>query len=91
MNRFKDAIDIQNACNISGVARHLVATIDDVFNSPDYYGTTSLALDPAVRLVVHKLADMCGVLDQPFSEYARMYVSCEDRAKQTASPAQQEK
>ena len=76
MNRFKDAIDIQNACNISGVARHLVRTIDDVHTSDHYTGTRSLAEDPAVRMIVHKLADMCNLHLQTFLEYSEMYDAC---------------
>jgi hypothetical protein len=82
MNRYKDALDIQNACNISGVARHLVRTIDDVMNSPDYTGTRGLTDDPAVRMIVHKLADMCALHDQPFLYYVEMHDECEERAKQ---------
>jgi hypothetical protein len=85
MNRFKEAIEIQNACNPSGVARHLVKTMDEVFKSPDYYGTASLTLDPAVRMVLHKLADMCGLLDQPFHEYMRMYDQCKERSTRTVA------
>jgi hypothetical protein len=82
MNRYRDAIAIQDACNISGVAHHLVRTIKDVLESPDYTGTRGLANDPAVRMIVHKLADMCQLHDLPFIEYARMYDECKALAAQ---------
>ena len=81
MNRFKEALDLQNACNISGVVRDLGRIIDNVFRSPDYTGTNSIIFDPAVRMVVHKLADMCQLLGQPFTDYTRMHDACVKRAE----------
>ena len=61
MSRKQDAIAIQNACNPAGVARTLVAAIAEMHASPDYAGTDSVKSDPAVRLIVGKLADLCGI------------------------------
>lgn len=57
-NRFKVAIEIQDACNPSGVARELVRVIKDAMDDPECTGTDWVRQDPAVRLVVNKLMDL---------------------------------
>jgi hypothetical protein len=57
-NRFKVAVDIQNACNPSGVARELVRVIEDAMQDPAYTGTDYVRSDPAVVAVVDKLSSL---------------------------------
>jgi len=57
-NRFQVAIEIQDACNPSGVARELVRVIKDAMDDPECTGTNWVCLDSAVRLVVNKLMSM---------------------------------
>jgi hypothetical protein len=60
--RYRDAIAIsQGACNPSGVARSLVAAIDEFARSADYRGTDSVCQDTAVRLICHQLAFLLNV------------------------------
>ena len=70
---YKDALEIQNASNISGVARHLVETIDAV-RATGY----SANADPAVALVIAKLADMVGL---EFTWPRGREKHCENRAQ----------
>ena len=57
-NRFAEALALQDACNPSGVARTLVEMMDDVKKHGD---TADVRRDPAVRITVAKLADLCGL------------------------------
>jgi hypothetical protein len=57
-NRFQVAVDIQNACNPSGVARELVRIIEDAMQDPAYTGTDYMRRDPAVVAVVDKLQSL---------------------------------
>jgi len=59
-NRFQQALDVQNACNPSGVALLLVEVIKDAMADPNVRGTKAVCEDPAVALVVDKLSDMTG-------------------------------
>ena len=58
-NRFQEALLLQNACNPSGVAHTLVEMIQEA--SRQGADTASICRDPAVRLTVAKLADLCNL------------------------------
>ena len=58
-NRYREAIDVQDACNPSGVALSLHKMCCVV--SREGNGTDGVRRDPAVRLFVAKLADLCGL------------------------------
>ena len=60
-NRFQDAIDMQSACNPSGVAHSIIEAIKQVRDEPAYKGTESVRTDPAIKLMVYQLAYLCGV------------------------------
>ena len=60
-NRFSEALAVQDACNVSGVARSLVEVIDAARKDPECRSTGDFARDPAVALFVAKLADLCGL------------------------------
>ena len=54
----QDAIRAQDACNPSGVA-HLLMEAFELLSQEDA-DTKTKCEDPAVRLIVHKLHDLCG-------------------------------
>lgn len=58
---YRDAVQVQDACNIGGVTRSLVEVIDFLWTLPDCSGTTWVARHPAVQLFVDKIADLSGV------------------------------
>ena len=57
--QMQSALDVQNACNISGVAHHLAELCRELRS--DGSSTSELRTSPMVRLVVAKLADMCAI------------------------------
>lgn len=75
--RHQDAVGIQQgACNPSGVARSLVAAIDEArAENPD---TDSVRADPAVRLICHQLAFLLKV-DRVDVDYSRLMAECEEK------------
>lgn len=61
--RHNDALAIQlGACNPSGIAHSIVAACAEIRAEPGYTGTAQITSDPAVRLMVHQLAFICGVI-----------------------------
>jgi hypothetical protein len=58
-NRFEEALLVQNACNACGVAGSLFEICKQVLH--ETHSTDAVRRDPAVRLFVAKLADMCGL------------------------------
>jgi hypothetical protein len=60
--RLKRANELQDACNPRGVARQLVAMIDEVCEERD---ESCIFGDEAVILVLGKLLDMAGVIISP--------------------------
>jgi hypothetical protein len=74
-NRYQDALDVQNACNPSGVAHSLHEICCEV--SREGGGTDAVRRDPAVRLFVAKLADLCGLdYTWPMGDHE----TCQERA-----------
>ncbi len=78
-SRFQTALEIQSACNLSGVARALVEIIDD--NLADKSGVATRD-DPAVILTLDKLCDMIGRPDG--LGYGRAYDACAAEVRETA-------
>ena len=59
--RHADALLIAaGACNPAGIARTLVAAIDEAMAEPTYTGTDALRADPALRLIVNQLQFLMG-------------------------------
>src|SRR5690242_5835209 len=83
--RFKNAIDIQKgAGNPSGIMHTLLDAFVEIRTGQEYTGTASLTHDPAVRLMVHQLAFICGVVGtvhdlQWPSNYSDTHAECEAR------------
>lgn len=60
--RHTDALCIQEgACNPSGIAHSIVRACAEIRNEPSPTGTSQITNDPAIRLMVHQLAFICGV------------------------------
>lgn len=56
---YRDALLLQNACNLSGVAITLTEVCDHLRTTGS--DTPGIMADPAVKLIVAKLADLCGL------------------------------
>ena len=72
MNRHESAWYIQQgACNPSGVARSLVAAIDEA--RAEGFGTDSVRADVACRMICHQLAFLLNVgeYDHSLDAYGR--------------------
>ena len=74
MNLYKDALDVQDACNLRAIARLLVKAADA---AADADGTDASYCDPAVVLIVNKIESLVHS-DERFSA---AYDECERRAK----------
>ena len=59
MASFKQALEVQDACNLRAVARLLVKASDAAANEDP--STLAVRHDPAVVLIVAKLAHLCGL------------------------------
>lgn len=57
----REACAVQNASNISGVARGFVRALDDLRAQPDYTGNDWLDAHPITRAWVDKLASLTGL------------------------------
>lgn len=81
--RFADALLIQNgASNPSGIARSLVAACQECLASGDRQTS-----DPAIRLIVHQLAYLCGVDEINHGDtYRKLMNECADRSIATMGP-----
>jgi hypothetical protein len=54
-NRFKTALELQDACNLRAIARQLVIAADE---ASDEGGTDASYRDPAVVLIVNKIESL---------------------------------
>ncbi len=75
--RFKDAFEVQKlgACNPCGIASTLVAACRECLAEG-----VSQCEDPAVQLIVHQLAFLCGTLNVD-RHYNELMDQCEQRAR----------
>lgn len=82
MNRFANALYINaGACNPSGITRALEEAYDEIRADPHYKGTVALTGDPAVRLIIHQLAYICGMNDGSASDnYNEAVKACVEKA-----------
>ena len=62
-NRNEDAVNIQDACNPSGVAHTIAKHFSELLSQG--YGTSALCEDAAMRLMVMKLSDLMGLQVNP--------------------------
>ncbi len=75
MNRFKLALDVQDAGNMRAIARSFVDVCDDAME--DLKSTTAVWSDPAVVLFVNKLES----LSRSEQEFSKAYAACQELAK----------
>lgn len=76
--RHSDALAIQmGACNPSGIAHSVIEACREMREANA--GTAEICRDPAVRLMVHQLAFLCGVreIDDSLMLYADLTKACE--------------
>jgi hypothetical protein len=67
---WQSAIDVQDACNLSGVVHSLVDILSSIRSEKDFSGTAYVNRHPIVVLYVNKLASLTG---DNFSEaYAKV-------------------
>jgi hypothetical protein len=76
--RFEAAIAIDNgACNPSGIALSIAEACREIRNNGRYNGTVDLTGDPAIRLMVHQLAYICGIPTlMEMNEYTELVDLC---------------
>lgn len=58
---FQAALDVQDACNLSGVGHLLVDVTAFLRDQPECTGTAFVNEHPAVQLITDKLADLARV------------------------------
>jgi hypothetical protein len=77
--RHDDALVIQmGACNPSGIARALVEACDEARGEH----VEQVAMDPAVRLIVHQLAHLCHLHEvDDLDIYQRLDIECRERSE----------
>lgn len=81
--RHKDALAItQGACNPSGIALSIVEACREIRSEPNHTaGTAQITSDPAIRLMAHQLAFICGLGDNiELYEYIQLSVACQEAA-----------
>lgn len=62
MKRHRDALFIQvGACNPSGIIHSMLDACNEIRQTPGHRGTAEITSDPALRLMIHQLAFICGV------------------------------
>lgn len=87
MKRHNDALAIQcGACNPSGIALAIVEACREIRAQQNHKGTAEITSDPAVRLMVHQLAYLTGVIGtcddlHAAPDYAECSRICAERAK----------
>ena len=82
-NRFAEALAVQDACNISGVARSFVEVIDNARHSPRVGKIENSVYDPAVILFAYKIASLIG-MDYPNKIVNDAWEECERRKDRVA-------
>jgi hypothetical protein len=74
MNRFKQAIDVQDGVNLRAIARLLVRAADE---AADAGGTDASYSDPAVVLIVNKIESLVHSSER----FADAWSECHERSK----------
>lgn len=79
---YQGALDVQNACNASGVANSLKDLFSKVWVEARELnqGTHYVNTHPAVVMYVHKLCDLVGI-NGDMRSYEMSSMVCEDRAE----------
>ena len=74
----KEAIEVQDACNINAVARGMTRAMDDLreLHKGQSFGSDELRQHPVTRLWAHKLADLANMADFGSDLYGHAYMAC---------------
>jgi hypothetical protein len=83
VKRYRDALAIQEgACNPSGIAHSIIDACREIYDAKG--GTDTIRSDPAVRLMVHQLAFLCGVaeIDDSLMLYGELVKACKVAASE---------
>ena len=89
--RHNDAMTIQcGACNPVGIAQAIVEACREIRSEPSFNGTNFITTDPAIRLMVHQLAFICGVINgaEEFTDkpnYSKAMEACREKAHASLS------
>src|SRR5258708_6287193 len=95
--RFNDALGIAaGACNPSGIAHSIVAACQEARAEPNHQGTAALTSDPAIKLMVHQLAFICGIVNgaEDFArapDYSACTIECEQRRAKLMVPEDEQR
>ena len=75
---YQDAINVQNACNLSGVVHSFAEVLprirETVHNNPD------IACHPITVLFASKISDLAGIGSGNFDAYCKASDACESHA-----------
>lgn len=77
MNRFKLALEVQDACNITAVAALFHSVCQEVLH--ETRDTAAVAKDPAVLWILDKMNDLTGRPETV--EMDRAYLICHERSQ----------
>lgn len=79
---YRDAIQVQNACNLSGVALSFVKALEDIRLAvcAQGGGTDAVNRHPVVQMYVCKLHDLAGMGFSDLEAYNSAYAACEKGA-----------
>lgn len=78
-NRYAEALQVQNACNLSGVTHSLAKILSDLIRNENA-DTQTVASDPAVILFVDKMFDLVGRPDWEMFDLA--WKVCKEKEKE---------
>lgn len=82
MRRYQTALNVQYACNPSGVAHAFINACSEFRDTTEFTGTDSIKIDPALRLIAYQLAYLMGASDMSLTEYQKLLHHCEDMQPQ---------
>lgn len=82
-NRFRDALDVQDACNLSGVSAAFARIVKEV--AVEVYAnngsTSDVWKDPAVILFASKIASLTNC--EAWDTLAKAHAACEERSNRS--------
>lgn len=82
------ALQIQDACNPSGVAHSLAETIVEL-KTLGVGSTEDICNHPVVKLMAHKMADLCGMSTWDQGTYDSAYTDCTELAEPECTTCQE--
>ena len=82
---YQAALDVQDACNLSGIVRAWAVEIDklNAYARENNKGTEFVNGHPINKLFANKVADLCCAVT--FTEYLAAYDTCKELAKDNSN------